>query len=331
MATEGKKKNDIQEQLMQVNEHLGRVAARVSQLEAVRALGATETLESAPWVPRDAILFPGWDVDDPETYAKRVQTRDKLFSLISRWLADQMQEGVHWYPTKRVDRDTGEVQVDRILKKSGAELIRTRLGLYPRIVIDDQVQALCHEEGGPLRFAVIAELVNAWGQVVSVGRGVGETRPNPPGRMKGGMNPNAAIKMAQKSALIDAALNLGFSDLFVQDPEEGAPGGSSEAQDGAQSSRPPTRPQRSQRRHEVPPAKPQLPSEPGDQVDSVRETLKKEVARPDKLQQIRTYHEFAGGLTPKMVEVFKSENKKKLEDLSDDGLDRIIHLVQGRG
>jgi hypothetical protein len=98
------------------------------------------------------------------------------------------------------------------LTKSGAEKILGMLAVTPEFPnLDETVKLLAN--GANTNIVLICELVNADSMVVATGAGA-RTLKQDSGDI------NKAIKMALKSAMIDATLRLGgLSEVFTQDEE----------------------------------------------------------------------------------------------------------------
>ncbi len=141
-----------------------------------------------------------------------------------RWLLEQFREGVHYGVPPGCDpRNADSARwINRpSLYKAGAEMLCSLLMMQARWEVD--IEAWKQLGSKPEKFVLRCELVNlgspffpahAKGDVLGEGRGVfcvGEKK----------MQENAALKMCEKRALVDAAINtLGLSDLFTQDLED---------------------------------------------------------------------------------------------------------------
>jgi len=171
-------------------------------------------------IPGSEVLYPGSTVierghrvsDHPITAA--VVRRGLRWLEIEGKVLSLMTLDAHYYERpKKVEGPIGtppRTVMVKILTKAGAELICNVFQLQPTVEYD--YDAL-HILGKERYFPFVCTLRNELDQVISVGRGIGI--------IDGNRNANAAAKMGQKSARIDAVLNLGFSDLFLQEPNEG--------------------------------------------------------------------------------------------------------------
>lgn len=135
------------------------------------------------------------------------------------WLLTQMQEGVHFGVAPgcepRGNVNPKQWKTKPSLYKAGAELIIDLMGTRPEYAFDKEGWEQLGSMAGT--FVVCCRLYSASnGKLLGEGRGafkVGEKK----------MQENAALKMCEKRAMVDAVLNTWrLSDLFTQDLEEGA-------------------------------------------------------------------------------------------------------------
>lgn len=106
------------------------------------------------------------------------------------------------------------------LFKSGAEKVAVAYGLCQRYTIESRIEDI---ERGFFYFLVrcdLVKIVNGMEYVITSAYGSGNTREGRTGSQSPYDGANSAVKMAQKRALVSAALSLGcMSDSFTQDIE----------------------------------------------------------------------------------------------------------------
>lgn len=106
------------------------------------------------------------------------------------------------------------------LFKSGAEKVAVAYGLCQRYVLESKIEDI---ENGFFFYAVRCDLVKivcGTEYVITSAYGSGNTREGRTGGQSCYDGANSALKMAQKRALVSAALSLGcMSDSFTQDIE----------------------------------------------------------------------------------------------------------------
>lgn len=106
------------------------------------------------------------------------------------------------------------------LFKSGAEKVAVAYGLCQRYFVESKIEDL---ENGFFYFMVrcdLVKIVNGIEYVMTSSYGSGNTREGRTGSQSCYDGANSALKMAQKRALVSAALSLGcMSDCFTQDIE----------------------------------------------------------------------------------------------------------------
>ncbi len=144
------------------------------------------------------------------------------------WLLEQLREGVHFgvppgcEPDSRIDPLQWKAKPS--LYKAGADFICDLLQMDPAFTPDmDTWKMLGAKEGSVVVCCKLISRGNSpffprpKGEILGEGRGAGMA-----GVKK--RDGNGAIKIAQKSAKIDAVINtLGLSDLFTQDLEDLTP------------------------------------------------------------------------------------------------------------
>lgn len=113
------------------------------------------------------------------------------------------------------------------LFKSGAEKVAVAYGLCQRYTIESRIEDTEH---GFFYFLVrcdLVKIVNGTEYVITSAYGSGNTREGRTGSQSPYDGANSAVKMAQKRALVSAALSLGcMSDSFTQDIESDMEDGS---------------------------------------------------------------------------------------------------------
>lgn len=145
------------------------------------------------------------------------------------WLLSKMTEGVHYGTPPGC---AGDSRVDPrqwksrpSLYKAGADLLCDLLMLDPTFDPDAETWRMLgsHEGQVVIRCRLVSRGTSPFypdrpkGEVIGEGRGVGQS-----GVKK--RDGNGAVKIAQKSAKVDAIINtLGISDLFTQDQEPPTP------------------------------------------------------------------------------------------------------------
>lgn len=108
------------------------------------------------------------------------------------------------------------------LFKSGAEKVAVGYGLCQRYQIESKIEHV-GEDGAFFYYSVrcdLVKIVNGMEYVITSAYGSGNTREKRSGTQSPYDGANSALKMAQKRALVSAALSLGcLSDVFTQDIE----------------------------------------------------------------------------------------------------------------
>jgi hypothetical protein len=146
------------------------------------------------------------DVVDPTTLAQHMTTWYQLRTLLTAYISQNMQEGIDYY-TLVID---GKVSKPS-LSKAGSEKFLSLFNVQARFRKDDDTWEMLGRPAGVLCY--VCALYTKSGAFVGEGRGARDVRQD--------KDSNKAIKMAQKSAQIDAVLRTGsLSDYFTQDLEE---------------------------------------------------------------------------------------------------------------
>ena len=113
------------------------------------------------------------------------------------------------------------------LYKSGAEKVAVVYGLCQRYTLESKLEDIEH---GFFYFLIRCDLIKIYDgkeYVITSSYGSGNTREGRTGSQSPYDGANSAVKMAQKRALVSAALSLGcVSDMFTQDIESDTEDGS---------------------------------------------------------------------------------------------------------
>ena len=137
-------------------------------------------------------------------------------NAVREMLLGAMEEGTHYgYPPGCSSRAQNEKQwkPKQSLYKAGADMICDLMKVRVQFDADPEAWRQLGEPIGTFVFKCSLFSRNS-GELISEGRGARKVGQNK-------MQENASIKMAQKSAKVDAVLNAwGLSDLFTQDLEE---------------------------------------------------------------------------------------------------------------
>lgn len=153
----------------------------------------------------------------PLAVEKKPRTGDYQISVFGCPPAT-LRRGVDFGMIRR--KDGSAMTKSPTLFKSGAEKVAVAYGLCQRYTLDSRIEDL---ESGFFYFLVRCDLVKiVAGQeyVITSSYGSGNTREGRTGSQSPYDGANSALKMAQKRALVGAALSLGcMSDSFSQDIE----------------------------------------------------------------------------------------------------------------
>lgn len=134
---------------------------------------------------------------------KEAETR----KLINDYISNNLKEGTDFYKLT-----IGGKESKPSLSKPGSEKFMSLFHLRAEFEKDEDTWNMAGQKVG--LFCYICKLYTKVGQLVGEGRGARDVQ-------KDGGDVNKAIKMAQKSAQIDAILRTGaLSDLFTQDLED---------------------------------------------------------------------------------------------------------------
>lgn len=204
----------------------------VEQTNAIQAAPpAPETPANPPNMAPSAVqIGSAFDIA-PEAFMAGLDRRAQNREALMRWIKDGLVEGRDWGKIHVVKKDKCKQGAycsnpyhfsKPSLWKSGAESICGMLGLrstWPNL--EDTMRRV---EDGKLDIVLKCHLLAADGSIISEGIGARSLNTD-----NGDMN--KALKMAKKSGLIDAALNLGLSEIFTQDIDDMDPDGLGEVGD----------------------------------------------------------------------------------------------------
>ena len=146
----------------------------------------------------------------PETFRAGLDRRKENRNTLMDWIRSSLVEG----------RDYGSIMIrgqksKPSLLKPGAEKIAGMLGLIPRFPNLKEYEDCAIKGVGIDAIILKCELRNQLGEVIGEGVGARFTEKQDNGDL------NKALKMASKSAMIDATLRCaGISEIFTQDVEE---------------------------------------------------------------------------------------------------------------
>jgi len=161
----------------------------------------------APAIPHNlAQLAPAVDVVDPTTLEQNMASWHQMRALLTAYITEHLQEGIDYY-TLTIG---GKVSKPS-LSKAGSEKFLSLFNVHAKFRKDDETWEMLGRPAGVICY--ICELYTKRGEFVGEGRGAREVLKE--------KDINKAIKMAQKSAQIDAVLRTGaLSDAFTQDLED---------------------------------------------------------------------------------------------------------------
>ena len=146
------------------------------------------------------------DVTDPTTLEQNITNLHQMRVLLTAYMSQHMQEGSDYYTLTM-----GGKAAKPSLSKAGSEKILRLLNVHATFRKDDDTWEMLGRPAGVICY--ICELYTRRGEWVGEGRGAREVLKE--------KDINKAIKMAQKSAQIDATLRTGaLSDAFTQDLED---------------------------------------------------------------------------------------------------------------
>src|SRR5262249_41594283 len=146
------------------------------------------------------------NVVDPATLGLKITNWNQMRALLMAYISQNMQEGIDYYTLT-----VGGKESKPSLSKAGSEKFLSLFNLQARFRKDDETWEMLGRPAGVICY--VCALYTKSGEVVGEGRGARDVRED--------KDVNKAIKMAQKSAQIDAILRTGsLSDYFTQDLED---------------------------------------------------------------------------------------------------------------
>ena len=149
---------------------------------------------------------PAGDGGDTATLVHTIATWHQRRALLTAYIREHLQEGIDYYTLT-----LGGKVAKPSLSKAGSEKFLHVFQVHPRFRQDEETWEMLGRPPGVICY--VCTLHTADGTYVGEGRGARDV-----GKEK---DINKAIKMAQKSAQIDAVLRLGaLSDAFTQDLED---------------------------------------------------------------------------------------------------------------
>lgn len=261
---------------------------------------ATPTTQAVAVRPEQAVVNP-LDLEPAMFKAGLDRRKENRKSLID-WVREALVEGVDFgrIPTKRGPSKPS-------LWKPGAEKICGMLGVTPTFpTLPEYEQAAL--KGIKIKSIVLrCEITNSSGVIIAHGVG-GRDLEQDYGDL------NKALKMAEKSAHIDATLRMaGLSEIFTQDLEDlhQAPPGSAPVQKPDRKPQTPANPAKAS-------GKPQEASKPHPATETTREWFKKQVEAADATEEALQFMIELGWLMPNegfgdMPLRFVPNTKAKLE------------------
>jgi hypothetical protein len=165
-----------------------------------------ETTTAGDGSPARAPLASAAEGGDPATLERHMTDWHQRRAVLRAYISQHMQEGIDYY-TLRLDGKVAKPS----LSKAGSEQFLNLFHLHAQFRKDDDTWEMLGRPAGVICY--ICELYTKRGEWVGEGRGAREVLKE--------KDINKAIKMAQKSAQIDATLRTGaLSDAFTQDLED---------------------------------------------------------------------------------------------------------------
>lgn len=166
-----------------------------------------DTTAATPRPLPGPVLLPSLDA---RTLEQSMQAYAAQRAVVTRYIKEQMSEGVDYYTLTikgRVSKAT--------LSKAGSEKFLSLFQLSAQFQQDEATWRMLGSKDGLLCYT--CTLMTRSGEVIGEGRGARSVSQD-------GGDINKAIKMATKSAQVDAVLRTGaLSDVFTQDLEPDAP------------------------------------------------------------------------------------------------------------
>lgn len=146
------------------------------------------------------------DVIDPARLEGKIAHWTQMRALLTAYMNQHLQEGIDYYTIIMGDKVSKPS-----LSKAGSEKFLSLFNLQARFHKDEETWEMLGRPAGVICY--VCALYTKRGEFVGEGRGAREVAKD--------KDINKAIKMAQKSAQIDAILRTGsLSDYFTQDLED---------------------------------------------------------------------------------------------------------------
>jgi hypothetical protein len=161
-----------------------------------------EDYEQDPLIPKGSSV----DVIDPALLEGKIAYWTQMRMLLTTYIRQHLQEGIDYY-TLLINEKVSKPS----LSKAGSEKFLSLFNLQARFRKDEETWEMLGRPSGVICY--VCALYTKRGEFVGEGRGAREVAKD--------RDINKAIKMAQKSAQIDAILRTGsLSDYFTQDLED---------------------------------------------------------------------------------------------------------------
>jgi hypothetical protein len=146
------------------------------------------------------------DVVDPTTLEQNIATWHQMRAVLTAYITAHLQEGIDYYTLT-----IGGKASKPSLSKAGSEKFLRLFNVHATFRKDEETWEMLGRPAGVICY--VCALYTKRGEVVGEGRGAREVLKE--------KDINKAIKMAQKSAQIDAVLRTGaLSDAFTQDLDD---------------------------------------------------------------------------------------------------------------
>ena len=151
---------------------------------------------------------------DPKALKTGSDRRDKNRKTFMEWIRDNLKEGIDYGSISSTSKSGKKFTGKPSLWKPGSEKIIAHLGLVPTFPSMDKYEEMAYSGIAIENVIIRCEILTVEGQLVGVGIG-GRTLKQQYGDL------NACLKMACKSAQVDATLRIcGLSESFTQDLED---------------------------------------------------------------------------------------------------------------
>src|SRR3990167_7542563 len=143
----------------------------------------------------------------PENLEEQVKIETEKRKILTKYIRDNLKEGVDFYTIQFQGRESKPS-----LSKAGSEKFISLLHLRAEFSKDDSTWEMLGRPAGVICY--LCKLYTKHDRLMGEGRGARDVK-------KDNGDTNKAIKMAEKSALIDAVLRTaGLSEAYTQDLED---------------------------------------------------------------------------------------------------------------